>query len=438
MARFRPTERLSPKAVSLALLFTAAAAVLMQAVLWNPLAVVVPIMLALCFVGARHPERASLVCLLAGPILLSTITVGPLTADNLVTVAGLAFALLASVVRGSIPFTTLSALPIAMGIAVCVSLIYNDLAFGADILRFAALAVVPFVAGSDEVSARYFRRITLGVMLIGGLSILMQPLVGFPAPYQDTETSLLRNGGLFGHPNFAAYCLGIGLLVIVLQNRIGVRDVAIALALTAPLLLSGARTASAVTALVAFFFLLTRVKRLIATLSAGFILLLGVGNALTSRLQSIGSDGVGSSDAFVWRLAQWQQAFELLDDHVAWGVGRNQIQNILPNGLGAHSGYVTLVVETGLAGSMIIAIGFAFALMSLAGKRPQGAAAIWVFALLVSVTDPVLLYPSTLTMLIVLSTRSIQVDTGDSESAVNCDATESTAMTNPRRRRQVA
>lgn len=362
----------------------------------------VPLALAGAALAVRFPTQVACVCLLVGPMLLSPWSLGGLTLDNLVSAAGASCVVLAAIIRGAIPFTRLSAFPLALAVAFTISDLFNGLSFTSDLIRFVSIALIPWLLDRTNLGTTFVRWVTLATAAIGGFSLLLQPVTGFPAPFTDTETAALRYGGLFGHPNFAAYCLGVLVIVLLLQARVGRLELVVTGVLTIAMIVTGARTAILILAALLALFLLRRFGRLLLGGVAAFILLLLAGGTFLSRLNVLGGES-SSGGALTWRSGQWSSALGLLPGNEWWGIGRHQIERQLGNGLGAHNGYVEILVEAGYLGSAIILVGLIVSLTGIRGGQP--ALVAWLFVLATSLTDPALIYPSTLSVLLVVSSR---------------------------------
>ncbi len=367
----------------------------------------VPLVLAGAALAARFPTQVAFVCLLVGPMLLSPWSLGGLTLDNLASAAGAACVVLAALIRGAVPFTRLSAFPLALGIAFTISDLFNGLSFTSDLIRFVSIALIPWLVDRTSLGTTFVRWVTLATAVVGGFSLLLQPVIGFPAPFTDTETAALRYGGLFGHPNFAAYCLGVLVIVLLLQARIGHLELLATGVLTIAMIVTGARTAILILAAMLALFLLRRFGRLLLGSLAAFILLLLAGGTFLSRLDVLGGESSGGG-ALTWRSGQWSSALGLLPGNELWGIGRHQIEQQLGNGLGAHNGYVEILVEAGFLGSAIILAGLIVSLTGIRGGQP--ALVAWLFVLATSLTDPALIYPSTLTVLLIVSSQRFRRD----------------------------
>lgn len=365
------------------------------------LAVCVILSIPVAIAGLVRPAHTAMVLLVASPLLLSTFAVGPVTLDNVVTVGGMGIAVLAAVHRRALPFVGLSALPLLAALAIVITSLILGVPFLPEVVRFLGLAMLPWLVVSSNVKSTFTRLTLLWVVGLGAVSLLLQPLTGYPSLTQDTETALLRQGGLFGHPNFAAYCLALGLILLVLQPRMNRWDLAIAAVFAAALVVSGARTATVVLVATLALLLLSQVGRLAALIGMSIPIVIVIGPTLIERFAALSSPaGVGGSNAMTWRLNQWSMALEISAENRLVGIGFQRTESLMPNGLGAHNGYVEILAELGVSGFVLIAVGVLVAASTT--KISRASVGAWTFVLISSATDPVLLYPSSLLMLLVI------------------------------------
>lgn len=396
----------STRSVEIALLAVTLAVVGMLAVAVSAdvrVAAVVPLALA-AVMAFKRPMETSFAALVAGPLLFSPFLIGPVTVDSLLVLFGLGVAIISSFARGRIPLALASIVALAIAAAGMLSYAYNGLDGGLDLVRFIAIAVAGGVAADSSLSQKAFTWTVQIAVSIGAISLLIQPIIGFPAQIADTETAELRNGGLFGHPNFAAYCLALAIIWLVTRPRISRVDFILVAVWAAAFLTSGARIATLTLALTLLVVLLPRARRLLSMVLLSIAGLAVAGTTLLTRLGALGQNSATTGDdAMSWRIGQWGRALALFPGNEAVGIGRGQIEKQLPNGLGAHSAYVQSLVEFGVIGSALIAIAILAVLIG--GVRSLSMAAMWVFALVSSVTDPVLFYPSTLTLLTIFTAR---------------------------------
>lgn len=363
------------------------------------LAVIIAIPVVL--LGLTRPEQTALIALISSPILLSTFSVGPVTLDNVVTAFGMALAMLAAARSDKAPFAGLSGLPLLVALSVTVTSFLTGTPSIPEVIRFLGLAMVPWLATRRDVSLTFIRASLLGVTTLGALSLLLQKAIGYPALTRDTETSLLRQGGLFGHPNFAAYCLGLAIILIVLSPALKRIEISAAALFAAAIVASGARTASVVLAITLVLLLIGRLSRLLALGGLAIPILAVVGPTLFERFAALSNPaGVGNSNAVTWRINQWSLALQISADERAAGVGFHRTEQLTPNGLGAHNGYIEILVELGFLGVALVALGVALAMSASRSTRVSIGA--WTFVLAASLTDPVLLYPSSLLMLLAI------------------------------------
>jgi hypothetical protein len=322
------------------------------------------------------------------------------TADNVLVLAGLALVGILAVAKGQIPLNRWSLLPLALAGAIFVTGIVNGYPNWEACLRFVSLATIPWVVGHDPKKRESNTTILVAVMTVGALSVLAQPIIGYPLPYKDTENTGLRFGGFFGHPNFAAYALALSVLYVISLRLTLPRILFLAIAGGA-LLATGSMTALLVLVACMGLVLARSVKRLVAAIAVAAVFLALAGQTLLSRLDFAAATAGGAaadSNSGAWRLGQWNRALRLLEGSESAGIGWGEIPLRVGNGLGAHNAYVQLVVELGWAAT--VALAFIVVGSVLMSRTRHVLLIVWGYVLLTSMGDPVLFYPSSMTVLL--------------------------------------
>jgi hypothetical protein len=353
--------------------------------------------------------RTAVVLVLSGPLLLSTIKIGGLTLDNAVTMAGFAL-LVAAILLQNRKIRGVLTEPVGMYLVVLAFIVaFSALANpgGAklsSVLRYVTLALLVYHLASHGPKLVAFAMDTLETLLVvGACSIFLQPIVGWPAPFLSKEGVIgaARFGGLFGHPNFAAYPLLLGVLVLVMSKRHALwARFTESVVLISAAMMTGSRTAVVMFVILLLCVAFRRGESFARSLIVVIVAALPFASVATSRFLSIiSTGGVAGDNAGGWRLAQWQFALDLWRDNVLFGVGWGNAQNLLPSNLGVHSAYLEVLAETGIVGFIL----FVFALVSLVrGYRLYPAVLVLVgYTLLTGVSDRTLLYPSVLCVLCV-------------------------------------
>jgi O-antigen ligase/polysaccharide polymerase Wzy-like membrane protein len=360
-------------------------------------------------VSVRWPRATALCSVLAGPLFLSAFTVGPMTLDNVAVLYGTVVAVLWLLAR---PWhlTPLAAWPASLAVAAVLAALANAGAGTPGVVRFASLAVLVLVlANSDAVVRARTAGWAEAAVTLGALVLLAQPFTGFPDAYGTAEGVGERYGGLFGHPNFAAYTVSTVVLYQLYTRRFTAWRIASAATLVLALVLTGSRAALLVFVLLLIPALWMRAQRFFALLLPAVAALPFVGTTVITRLESItATGGLSGHNASGWRFGQWQDALEATRGHEFWGIGYGQTASVMGDGLGAHSTYVQLWLETGRIGTVIAAVGAVVLIRSARGVRP--AQVLLAYVVVTSVSDPVLLYPASLTVLLVLLSRLVLPD----------------------------
>lgn len=377
------------------------------ATVWWPMAILVPVGALALGLTIRYPQPAALVLLLVGPLLASTFQIGSLTVDNLAVLAGFGMVVMLAIARRELPFTRWSLLPLVLAAAVFITGGINGVPNYEACLRFLSLATVPWVVshfpGKRDTNGRLF----MIVLTLGAVSVLAQPITGYPLPFKDVENTGLRFGGLFGHPNFAAYSLSLAILYAV-SMKLNVWRAAFLLCAAGALMTTGSIMAILILAACLGLALAHSFKRLLlAVLAAAFFLALA-GQTLLNRLDFAAETALGAAsgaNSGAWRLGQWNRALRLLDGHEEAGIGWGEIPLRIGNGLGAHNAYVQLVVELGWAGALAAGLAVVAAVL-MSVRRGRTVLLAWSYVLLTSMSDPVLFYPSSMTVLLFILAAS--------------------------------
>ncbi|MGT2425255.1 O-antigen ligase family protein [Amnibacterium kyonggiense] len=348
----------------------------------------------------RHLPVAALALLTGAPLLLSSFTVGSLTLDNLVTFVGIASALLWAIQTRRFSLPVLSVFPILIAIAIAISGVYAGVASVPGVVRFVGLAFVPALVLSGAVSRQAAERVIYVGLVIGALSVITQPIDPYVAPYIDPQTGAQRYGGLMGHPNFAAYAIGLGILYLLNKGRLRAWQWSLIGLFAVAILMTSSIGALATVAAAALVILFRRgVLRALAVIAAGLIGVVAVGDTLIGRIDAL-TGGNQNLNSVNWRFEQWAQAIAISPEQWFTGIGWQQVPNRIPDGLEAHSAYVEIWVELGLLGSILAVIG-ALVLLNSAWPRllPM---LLMIVVLISSITDPVIVYPSSLATLLTL------------------------------------
>jgi len=376
------------------------------AAVWDVTILLVPAGVAGLILTLRYPQPVALLLLLIGPLLTSTFKLGQMSLDNAMVIAGLGLVAVLAVVRRQLPFNRWSTLPLVLAAAIFITGTLNGAPNWEACLRFVSLGAVPWVVSDAPRISRVNFRILLSVMSVGALSVFSQPLIGYPHPYKDTENTGLRYGGLFGHPNFAAYALSLSILY-VLSQKLNAWRVAYLLIAGGAVLTTGSITATLMLVAAVGVLLARNVKRLMVGLLVLGIFVATAGQTLLSRLDFVSQTSAGpaaSGNSGTWRLGQWQRVLRLLEGNETTGIGWGEIPLKVGNNLGAHNAYVQLAVELGWAALVAVLLIVAASLMAALRNRLHLVA--WIYVLATSMSDPVLFYPSSMTLLLFLLAAS--------------------------------
>ncbi|MEO5319276.1 O-antigen ligase family protein [Arthrobacter sp. CC3] len=327
-----------------------------------------------------------------------------MTADNVVSACGAA--ILGTALMRRFPAVQLSG-PLVLPIGIVALLSLSIAAHGADVLfnvaRFAGVALlcVAVYLGTAE-DRRSISIILNTIVMISSLIIVAQPITSWPAPWGNVEGEGLRYGGLFGHPNFAAYTLGLYALYQVIRLGPLAKRIVLIGPPVAALMLSGSRTAIIVFGIVMLIAVAVRPKTVWPFVAGSALVAVVVGATFLSRFEDFFQTGgfAGTANAGGWRFIQWQHALDLAPRPNIWGIGWGMSEKYLPQGLGVHNGFLQFYVETGIVGCLIFAIALVSAIASTA--RSLTASLLWVFAIVTTFFDPVLMYPSSIAVLVTI------------------------------------
>lgn len=356
---------------------------------------------ALLTVTLRWPRATALTAMVAGPLYLSGFRAGPMTADNVLVLFGAVVGTAWLLTRRR-RATGLAAWPAALAVAVAVAAAANGGAGLPGLARFVSLVVLALVmANSDTDLRRRTAAWVEGAVALGAVVLVAQPFTGYPAPFGTAEGVGERFGGLFGHPNFAAYTVSIVLLYQLYTRRFTPARIAATGVLLLALVLTGSRAALLVFVVMMLPALWLRVRRFFGLLIPAVVALPFVGTTILTRLQSISATGGLTGDnASGWRLGQWRHALAATQGHDFFGIGWGQTVATLGDDLGAHSTYVQIWLELGRVGALICIIG-ALGLLAFV-RRVRVAQILVAYCAVTGISDPVLLYPCCLTVLLVL------------------------------------
>lgn len=261
---------------------------------------------------------------------------------------------------------------------------------------FLALVVRARSFGDEAVRHRLLDVLYV-VATIGAASLLLQYVhvihIAATAAF-DPDSGQLRYGGLMGHPNFAAYDMLAAVVARFSDTRkLTLRHSVMLLLLVAATLLTGSRTALIGAALAVVLAVVITPGRFTWVLSVSWLIPLAGATVLARFAVLISGSSQGGISDTGWRVDQWKSALALPHaPFYAIGIGYNRTEQLLANGLAVHSGYVQALVELGLIG----VIGLA-ALVLVAARGARGNKLLWptlLYMLVVTSTDPGLLYPS--------------------------------------------
>ncbi|MBB3083218.1 O-antigen ligase family protein [Geodermatophilus sabuli] len=408
MSAPRPRSRLLPTLWPLLPAVAVVAAV--AGVLRAPLATGAAVA-GLAVIGATvlRPRTTALAAMVGGPLFLSGYAAGPVTLDNVAVLYGAAVGigwLLAARRHG----TPLAAWSTAVALAVTLAAAANGGAGLPGTARFLSLSVLALLLANSSPATR--RRAVDWVEIAvtaGAVVLIAQPLTGYPEAFGTAEGVGQRFGGLFGHPNFAAYTLSLVLLHQLYARRFSAPRIGSAAILLVALLLTGSRAALLVFLVLLLPALWLRGRRFFGLLLPAVAAMPFIGTTVVTRLESITeTGGLSGQNASGWRLGQWQDALEATRGHELLGIGWGQTASVMGDQLGAHSTYVQLWLEVGRIGTAVAAVGLVA--LVLAARASRVALVLLAYAVITSISDPVLLYPSCLTVLLVLLSHLVPRD----------------------------
>lgn len=376
----------------------------------------------------KWPLRTGAAFILSGPILFSTVPVGGMTADNLVSACGTV--ILGTALMRRLPAVQLSG-PLLLPIGIVALLSVSIAAHGTSVLfnvaRFigVALLCVAIYLGTTE-DRRSISVILNAIIMISSLIIIAQPITSWPAPWGNVEGEGLRYGGLFGHPNFAAYTLGLFALYQVIRLGPLMKRILLIGPPVAALMLSGSRTAIIAFGIVMLLALVARPRTVWPFVAGSALVAMVVGATFLSRFEDFFQTGgfEGTANAGGWRFIQWQYALDLAPKPNIWGIGWGMSEKYLPQGLGVHNGFLQFYVETGIVGCVIFAAALITAIASTV--RSLTATLLWIFAIVTTFFDPVLMYPSSIAVLVTLLSA---VYAGDLTRSFHTDSENGQART---------
>jgi O-antigen ligase len=367
---------------------------------------------------AKDVPSLALLLLLAGPLLGSQFTAGPLTVDNWLVLGGIVMSSVRALSSGKIPFSPLSVFPLSIAFAIAISGVANGVEFLPAVIRYVGIACIPWLLDSTAgVSRLRGERIVVSLVLLGALSVLSQPIVPLLPPYIDPDTNVARFGGLFGHPNFAACVMGATVLYLIAtkpHSRLAsfiAAMLGLSIVITASL---GAIISLAVGLIVLFARKPSRILGL-GLLGGGSLLV--VGSSLIERVNFLSNAG-SDNNSLTWRIDRWKSALNISEQPSLLGIGWEQVEAQI--GGPAHSGFIAIYVELGIAGAALLVLAltrFARVSMTQVARESRIAPSLLVFVLTASVTDPILIYPSTLAIWIALSALAIRDDSNQHNSS---------------------
>lgn len=393
-------RRVAPRSVVLAAAMALITAGLACVAVRQPAVAAVAVVVPFLPLYLRYLPLVGLALLTSAPLLFSSFQVGPLTLDNWVTLLGIGSALIWAVQQRVLRLPIAAALPLLLAAAIGVSGAIGGVDSIAGVIRYVGLALVPTLVVAGVTRRVVAERIMFGALLVGALSVLTQPVFPIVAAYVDPQTGATRFGGLMGHPNFAAYALGLGILYLIGARRLSGAAWLLVAVFGAAILLTGSVGALGTVALGLAVIVVSRgVGRALGVLMAGAIGLVALGQTLAGRIGALVS-GDPNLNSLNWRFEQWRSAIALLGNQLWTGIGWQQIPLRIDSGLEAHSAYVEIYVELGIIGTVLLGFGVV-ALLIWAGPRLVALVMVGV-VLVSSITDPVLVYPSSMATLLTL------------------------------------
>lgn len=356
-----------------------------------------------------------------GPLFFTTYSLGPVTADNALSAAGSAILAIAVLRRAAV--VQIQG-PVIYPLGIVVLLLLSIAPHGVDVVfnvaRFAGLALLVLaIQIADPGNRRQISMILNIVVIASAVIILVQPLTNWPAPWGNVEGEGVRYGGLYGHPNFAAYTLAIFSLYQVVRRGSLQKRVTLIIVPLMAMMLSGSRTAIIVFGAVMIFALLIKPKRVWPFALGAALVGIVAGSTFISRFADFFQTGgfEGGANAGGWRIIQWQYALNLAPSPNVWGVGWGNAERLLPLGLGVHNGYLQFYVETGIVGTFIFALVLIITVLNVGRSLPSGL--LCCFAVATTMFDPVLMYPSSLAVFLVILSLDYYSSSSEVGSTVN-------------------
>lgn len=365
----------------------------------------VPLALAAVFLSAvlRHlATRFAFTLLIVGPVLGSTVQLGSLTLDNYLTLAGIAYGIFGLLDRRPREFPRWALLPLLVALSCGVSAVATSAGVPMVMVRFLGVSLIPILAYSaTRPELEFMKKALYATLALGAGSVLQQPLTHIPAPVIVEEgAEILRFGGLFGHPNFGAYALGLTVLYLLQSTRLTFLRVAFIALAGACLLLMGSLTALVMVVLIASVTWLKTPGRFAVVVMVATLLTILLGETLVDRLDYLGSS---DQNSLTWRFGHWREVLALPNAGGAFGMGWGGVTELSESGLGAHNAYLQVYAELGWFGTASLVAALLVVARELASRRARPLRTIWAYVLSVSLMDPVLLYPSTITVLLSVS-----------------------------------
>lgn len=357
-------------------------------------------LLQVCLISAY---RVGFVLWLGAPLLGPLFPVGNSNIDQVGQSAG-TVALILGILSGELKTRGLRTpyVLVPMIAAMGITAVANYGAGLSGVFRLLVIAIGIYALSDLRDNQRLFaQRAFIVIMLISAITVLQQPLSGWPAPYVSVEGIGVRYGGLIGHPNFAAYSLGVAVLFLALTRHSWYAVASLPL-LVAAAIATGSRTAVVVLVALLVFGVVIWNRAKLLMVAAVLAVSIPFASSLVSRLSSIDtSGGIGGSNAGGWRIGQWERAWALGEGRRVFGLGWGQAEHLLPQQLGVHNLYLQVVVELGWLGAIGLLLSVCIHGAAVWGSRSQRL--ILVYCLVTSLVDPVFLYPSVLTLLMALT-----------------------------------
>lgn len=267
--------------------------------------------------------------------------------------------------------------------------------------RFASYALVILLARlvrAEDLSG--VRRLVYVAASALALSVYVQRLGLFHSlmpPYHDPEAVGARYGGLVGYPNFAAYALLACGLVALVDDELPASWKAVTIVIWLPAALSsGARTAFGMFIVCVVLAAVVANRRILLIAAPIVIVAVLVSGVVVQRIKFLEhSGGVTGNNAGGWRLIQWREDLSFHAWYAPLGVGWNRTKELSAGHTAAHSGYLQIVAELGLIGvvGFVLWLAYAAALGRRVGWRRSSS--LLLFVAVCNVVDPVVLYPAT-------------------------------------------